>query len=77
MKQNVKMAKVITMKVELNKNHILDLVTTVNPITTPEMVFYMYGLRGRIIKSEETNTMPLPFALAHSFNLKKKLGIIH
>lgn len=77
MKQTVKMAKVITMKVELNKNHILDLVTTVDPIVTPKMVFSMYGLRGHIIKSEETNTMPLPFALAHSYNLQKKLGIIH
>ena len=44
MKQNVKMAKVITMKVELNKNHILDLVTTVDPIVTPKMVFSMYSL---------------------------------
>ena len=76
MKQTVKLAKVITMKVELNKNRIMELVTTVDPIVTPEMAFRLYGLRGRIIKSEETNVMPLPFALAHSANLQRKLGII-
>ena len=77
MKSNTTIAKVITMKVELKKNRILELVTTVDPIVTPEMAFRMYGLPGRIIKSEETNVMPLPFALAHSANLQRKLGCIH
>ena len=77
MKQNVKMAKVITMEIKLNGEHILKIVTTVDPSVTPEIAYHMYGLRGHIIKSEETNVMPLPFALAHSYNLQKKIGIIH
>lgn len=74
--KNMKMAKVITMTVKLNNENILELVTTVDPIVTPEMAFRMYRLHGCIIKSEETNTMPLPFALVHSFNLQRELGIV-
>ena len=76
MKQNLKMAKVITMKVEMNSKYFMNIVTTVDPIVTPEMAFRMYGLKGRIIKSEETNVMPLPVALLHSANLQKNMSNI-
>ena len=72
----MKMAKVINMKVELKNKNILNLVTAVDPVVTPEMVFRMAGMPGRIIKSSETKTMPLPQALAHSMKLQRKLGII-
>ncbi len=72
----MKMAKIISMKVELKNKNILDLVTTVDPIATPEMVFRMVGMPGRIIKSEETDIMPLPLALARSMKMQRKLGIV-
>ena len=76
MNQTMKMAKVITMKVELDKNRIVELVTTVDPIVTVEMVFRVYGLRGRIVKSEETNVMPLSFALDCAYRQRNMLGIV-
>ena len=75
--KNVKMAKVITMKIELNETYIMVLVTTVDPIVTPQAVYRMYELKGRVIESEESNVMPLPYALAHSYNQKRKFGIVH
>ena len=72
----MKMAKVITMKVELDKNRVMELVTTVDPIVTVEMVSRVYGLRGRIVKSEETNVMPLPFALDCAYRQRNMLGIV-
>ena len=75
MKQTVKMAKVITMKVQIAENQMLVLVTTVDPAVTPEMTRVMYGIPGRVIKSEETNAMPLPFALGCACHQRKLLGI--
>ncbi len=75
MKQTVKMAKVITMKVQIAKDQLFTLVTTVDPIVTPEMTRAMYGISGRVIKSEETNAMPLPFALDCACHQRKLLGI--
>lgn len=72
----MKMAKVISMKVELKNKNILNLVTAVDPVVTTEMVFRMAGMPGRIIKSSETKIMPLPQALAHSMKLQRKLGIV-
>ena len=67
-------AKVITMTVKLNSKHTMILVTTVDPIITPEMVFYRYGLTGHIISSKESKVMPLPFALEYSSAERTKLG---
>ena len=75
MTQTVKMAKVITMKVQISKDLLLNLVTTVDPIVTPEMTKKMYGIPGHVIHSEETSTMPLPFALNCAYHQRKLLGI--
>ena len=47
MKQNEKMAKVITMKVELNSKYFMNIVTTVDPIVTAEMAFRMNLKKAR------------------------------
>ena len=70
------MAKVITMKVELDKNRVMQLVATVDPILPAEMAVSMFGLNGRIIKIEETNVMPLPFALDCAYRQRNMLGIV-
>lgn len=75
MKQNVKMAKVITLKTQVSSDRMILVVTTVDPIVTPEMAKVMYGIPGRIIKREETNIMPLPFALNFACRQRAKLGI--
>lgn len=75
MKQNVKMAKVITLKTQVSSDRMILVVTTVDPSVTPEMAKVMYGIPGRIIKREETNTMPLPFALDFACRQRAKLGI--
>lgn len=75
MKQNVKMAKVITLKIQSGASYEFDLVTTVDPIVTPEMTKAMFGITGRIIKKEETMIMPLPFALDCARRQRKALGI--
>ena len=75
MKQNAKMAKVITMKTKVNDNLFMNMVTTVDPIVTPEMAQLMYGVPGHIVKSEESNEMPLPFALDYARRQRAKLGI--
>ncbi len=77
MKMDTRMAKVITLKIKLNSKHLMKIVTTVDPSVTPEMVCSTYGIRGIMMSSEESNIMPLPFALNHSYNLQKQLGIIH
>ncbi len=69
------MAKVITLKVKMGKNRVARLVVTVDPSVTPEMVYSISGIRGKLIKSETSKTMPLLLALAHSFRLRMKLGI--
>ena len=71
----MKKAKVITLKVKMSKNRFASLVVTVDPSVTPEMVYTLSGIRGKLIKSETSKTMPLPLALAHSFRLRMKLGI--
>ncbi len=75
MTQNVKMAKVITVKTQISSDRMIVMVTTVDPIVTPEMAKAMYGIPGRIINSEETNTMPLVFALDCARRQRAKLGI--
>ena len=72
----MKMAKVITMKIALNKRHTLELVTTVDPNMTVEKLLSMLCISGFVIKAEETPIMPLPVALIHSDNVKRNLGII-
>ena len=62
------MAKVITMKIALNKKHTLELVTTVDPNMTVEKLLSMLCISGFVIKVEETPIMPLPVALIHSDN---------
>lgn len=76
MKQTVKMAKVITMKVELNSKYFMKIVTTVDPIVTPEMAFCMYGVGGKIVSVETTNVMPLPLALFESRRQLEKSATI-
>ena len=75
MKTNTALAKVITMKTKVNNNLFMQMVTTVDPIVTPEMAKLMYGVPGRIIKSEESNKMPLTFALDYARRQRAKLGI--
>ncbi len=76
MKQNVKMAKVITMKTLLNEEgYTILVVTTVDPSVTPEMAKFMYGIPGPIISSEETKSMPLTFALDYARRQREKFGI--
>ena len=72
----MKMAKVITMKIALNKRHTLELVTTVDPNMTVEKLLSMLCISGFVIKAEETPIMPLPVALIHSANVQRNLGII-
>ena len=68
-------AKVITMMIELNQNHTMNLVITVNPIITPEMVYRTFKLSGYIIGSEESDIMPLPYALEYASAVRSQLGI--
>ncbi len=75
METNAAMAKVITMKTMISSDCFILLVTTVDPIVTPEMVQVMYGIPGRIIHSEESNEMALPFALDYARRQRAKLGI--
>ena len=77
MKMNARMAKVITLRIRLNSKHEMKIVTTVDPSMSPEMVCRSYGVRGIMISSEESNVMPLPFALNYSYRLQKQMGIIH
>ena len=72
-----KMAKVITMNIKLNHKHMLKIVTTVDPIVTPEMACRMYGIHGKMVSSEVSNVMPLFTALDYSYKLQKEMGIIH
>ena len=76
MKLTDKMAKVITMNIKLNHKHMPKIVTTVDPIVTPEMACRMYGIRGQLVSSEVSNVMPLFTALDYSYKLQKKMGII-
>ena len=77
MKMTDKMAKVITMSIKLNRKHVMKIVTTVDPVVTPEMACSMYGIRGHLVNSEVSSIMPLPMALDYSYRLQKKLGIAH
>ena len=77
MKMADKMAKVITMNIKLNHKHMLKIVTTVDPVVTPEMACRMYGIRGELLSSEVSNIMPLFTALDYSYRLQKKMGIAH
>lgn len=77
MNMNAKMAKVVTLRIKLNKKREMRLVTTVDPSVTVEMILHVYGLRGTVLSSEESDIMPLPFAMNHSYNLQKQFGIIH
>ncbi len=72
-----KMAKVITMNIKLNHKHMLKIVTTVDPIVTPEMACRMYGIHGKMVSSEVSNVMPLFTALDYSYKLQKEMDIIH
>lgn len=69
-------AKVINMKVQVSKKKFANIVTAVDPSVTPELLYRVCGLRGKIVNVEETKPMPLPFALFQSFRMKVKLGII-
>ncbi len=75
MKTNTTMAKVITMKTKVSKDLMYLMVTTVDPSVTPAMAKLMYGLPGSIISAEESNSMPLGFALDCSRRQREKLGI--
>ncbi len=77
MKMTDKMAKVITMNIKLNHKHMLKIVTTVDPIVTPEMACRMYGIHGKMVSSEVSNVMPLFTALDYSYKLQKEMDIIH
>lgn len=76
MKQNVKMAKVISLKVKLSKHRIMNIVTAVDPSVTPEQVYSMCGVGGKIVSAEVTKEMPLFMALFESQKQQKQLGII-
>ena len=69
-------AKVITLKVQMSKKKFANIVTAVDPSVTPELLYRVCGLRGKIVSAEETKAMLLPFALFQSFKTKVKLGII-
>ena len=75
MKTNIALAKVITMETKINNNLFMKMVTTVDPSVTPEMAQLMYGVPGHITKSEESNEMPLTFALDYARRQRAKLGI--
>ncbi len=77
MNKSVKMAKVITMKALMHDGRMILTVSTVDPIVTPTMMKTMYGIPGQIINSEETEVMPLPFALYHASRQRDALGIQH
>ncbi len=69
------MAKVITLKIKMSKKYYASLVVTVDPEVTPEMVCIMAGIRGKQVKSEISEIMPLPEALDLSASKKRALGI--
>ena len=69
-------AKVINMKVQISKKKFVNIVTAANPIVTPEMIYKMFHLSGKIVSAEVSKEMPLLIALFHSHRLKVKLGII-
>ena len=72
----MKMAKVITLKIKMNKKFRMILVITVDPEVTPEMVCIMCGINSKLLmKSESSEIMPLPDALALSASKKRALGI--
>ena len=54
------MAKVITLKIKMSKKVYMSMVITVDPEVTPEMVCIMTGIRGKQVKSETSEIMPLP-----------------
>ena len=74
--ESMKMAKVITMNIKLNNNGVMNLVTTVDPSVTPEMFLSVYKVNGKLMKSETSMVMPLPYALAYSHSIMAKFGII-
>lgn len=59
----------------MSKKFYASLVVTVDPEVTPEMVCIMTGIRGKQVKSETSEIMPLPDALALSASKKRALGI--
>lgn len=69
------MAKVITLKFKMSKKLYANLVVTVDPEVTPEMVCIMAGVHGKLVKSETSEIMPLTKALALSASKKRALGI--
>ena len=72
----MKKVVVINMKVKINKNRFVNLVTVVDPFVTPELVNSMCGLNGKIVNAEVSKEMPLTMAMAESRKLKIRLGII-
>ncbi len=74
--ESMKMAKVITMNFKLNNNGVMNLVTTVDPSVTPVIFLSMYKVNGKLMKSETSKVMPLPYALAYSHSIMAKYGII-
>ena len=68
-------AKVITMMIELNCTNIMNLVVTVDPFVTPEMVLHMLKLTGYVIGSEESDVMPLPYVHEYASAVRTQLGI--
>ena len=74
MKQSDKKAKVITMVVAMGKS-IFTLVTTVDPHVSPSMAQFIFGIPGVILKSEESETFPLPYALDYARSQRALLGI--
>ena len=72
----MKMAKVITLQVSINKKHDALIISTVSPNATPETFLAQFGLKCKGFKHyEETAVMPLPFALALAAQKRKEKGI--
>ena len=76
MKNNSVFAKVITMTIALNEQgHKLTIIIAVDPYVTPEMAKCLFGIPGSISSAEETNVMPLTFALDYAQRQCEKFEI--
>jgi len=77
MNTQMKMAKVLKITTYANaKGQSVIMVATIDANATPEEFFAHAGLLGRVKRFEISKTMPLPYALQHSFMIQKSLGII-
>ena len=70
----MKMAKVITLQVSINKRHDALIVTTVPPHVTVDSMLTPDGKKN-LRHYEETAVMPLPFALALAAQKRKEKGL--